>query len=177
MAKIMIDAKTQEKDRTVSRRDDNTKWTDAVAKIVVFDDAENDSVSFGNFHKLAEENNEWWFLNTAGYMNIVDEQGKKNKKYYQARRAKLTTSSDGEMVLTVERQELLEADLEFQVIDYKLKKEVVDAFALVAKQTSMNESEMTQRRINAQEDNVQFTGLTVSKGQSSIYVNEIKKPA
>ena len=56
-------------------------------------------------------------MNTAGYMNIVDEQGRKNKKYYQARRAKLTTSSDEEMVLTVERQELPEADLETQVID------------------------------------------------------------
>jgi hypothetical protein len=110
-------------------------------------------------------------------MNIVDEQGRKNKKYYQARRAKLTTSSDEEMVLTVERQELPEADLETQVIDYKLKKEVVDAFAMVAKQTSMNESEMIQRRINASKENVQFTGLTVSRGQTSIYTNEIKKPA
>ncbi len=177
MAKIMIEAKTQEKERKASSQPDNTKWTDAVSKIVVFDDVETDSVSFGNFQKLADENNEWWFLNTAGYMNIVDEQGRKNKKYYQARRAKLTTSSDEEMVLTVERQELPEADLETQVIDYKLKKEVVDAFAMVAKQTSMNESEMIQRRINASKENVQFTGLTVSRGQTSIYTNEIKKPA
>ena len=112
MAKIMIEAKTQEKDRKASRQDDNAKQTDAVAKIVVFDDVETDLVSFFNFHKLAAESNEWWFLNTAGYMNIVDEHGKKNKEYYQARRAKLSTSSDEEMVLTIERQELLEADFQ-----------------------------------------------------------------
>ena len=40
MAKIMIEAKTQEKDRKASMQPDNTKWTDAVAKIVVFDDVE-----------------------------------------------------------------------------------------------------------------------------------------
>lgn len=162
----MIEAKTKDRDRTKTKTDDNKKWTDAESKIVVFDEENSDSVSYKNFLKMNDEHDEWWTLNNAGYSIKVDKAGKNNKKYYQARRAKLSVDgvSASNMIMTVKRFALDEADLEEKVITYKLKKETVEAFAIVAKQTTMNEGEMIQRRIFESEENVQYTGLKVYEG-------------
>lgn len=142
MAKIMIDAKKQTK---FKRDNSNESWEDAQARICVFDENDEDGVSFSAFEKIHSQQDEWFMLNNAG---SYTQDGK--VEYYAARQARLSAESESHYVLKVYHFSVESAGITYKEESnrsYKLQKEVVDAFGCVAVATKMNSSEKSQREL------------------------------
>ena len=141
MAKIMIDAKKQTKDR----RDGSGSWEDAQARVCVFDENNEDGISFSAFEKIHSQQDEWFMLNNAGSFTQDGE-----KKYYAARQAKLSVESESYYILKVQHFAIEVSNMTYAEESnrsYKLQTEVVDAFGCVAVATKMNSSEKSQREL------------------------------